>query len=199
MTDDIVNRRTRAQPWWTGYLVTVTAEAILTVCLRLLLPVFPLANFPIPYVLVMMMVAYLFGEGPAILAFILGFVCFAYFFPPYHGIWPPAITITDWAGLAALLIGTAIVGFATAAMRRSSKRSERLAVELQQANQQTRNTLESIAACCFVLDSEWRFIYINRIAEERVFERPANDLLGQSYLREYPQAINSEFYRKCST
>lgn len=188
---------TRGSPAWVGYVVTVIAELAMTSGLRLLHPMFPLGDFPIPYVLLMMMVSYLFGAGPAVLAFVLGLFCFAYAFPPYHGIWPPAVTERDWAGLVALLIGMGVVGFATGLIRKGRDRILALADELRRTGERTRDTLESIAECFFALDSEWRFVDINSVAEDAVFRRPAHDLLGKSYLLEYPQIPDSEFYRQC--
>ena len=189
----------RASPWWIGYLVTAVAELALTAALILLLPVYPLTDFPVPYVLTMMLVAYLFGEGPAILAFVLGFVSFVYLFPPYHGIWPLATTARDWAGLATFLLTTAIVGVATHLMRRSRDRATMLADELRDTSRHAMEALECIAECFFVLDTDWRFLNINQVAEKVAFERPAGDLLGRSYLQEYPEAIGSEFHRQCQS
>lgn len=122
-------------PGWTGYLVTILLEAALTIGLRLLEPVFPLSSFPITYVLLIMAVAYMFGEGPAILAFVTGFVTFTYFFVyPVHFFWPPAATPVGWARLTAFLLGTLVVGFATIIIRRSTHRIQRLAAVLQDSN-----------------------------------------------------------------
>ena len=192
-----VERWAKASPWWVGYVVTLVTELALTAVLVLLHPIFPLANYPIPYVLIMMMIVYIFGEGPAIMAFFLGLICFTYLFPPYHAIWPPATTTADWAGLTALLMGTSVVGFAVYAMRTSRNRAETLAGELQKTSEHTLEMLESIAECFFALDSNWRFLYINRVAEEIVFERQAQELLGRSYLQEYPGMLDSEFYKQC--
>lgn len=120
-------------PRWVGYVVTLVLEAALTAGLLLIAPYFPLGNFPITYVILIMAVAYLFGEGPAILAFFTGLLVFDYFFvPPFHTILPHPNDPMGWTRLAAFLLGTSVVGFATLMMRRSKKRIERLADELKQ-------------------------------------------------------------------
>ncbi|MCX6343923.1 MAG: PAS domain S-box protein [Armatimonadetes bacterium] len=196
MNTQVENGERIESPPWLGYLVVAIIEVVLTLGLRLLQPILPLADFPIPYILVMMLIAFRFGKGPTIFAFVLGFVCFAYFFPPHHGIWPLAITPTGWAGLVALLIGTGIVGFASVSIRKSMNRAESLATELRRANQHTIDTLERIAECYFRMDLECRFLEVNRIAEETVFKRPASDLLGKSHEEEY-SSFDSEFQRQC--
>lgn len=192
-----IEKWAKASPRWVGYAVTLVAELALTALLALLQPVFPLADYPIPYVLPMMMIVYLFGDGPAVVAFFLGLICFVYLLPPYHTLWPPATTASEWAGLTALLMGTSIVGFAAHVMRTSENRAEALAGELQKTNEHMRDMLESIAECFFALDSSWRFLDINRIAEEIVFGRRAQELLGRTYLQEYPEMLDSEFYKRC--
>jgi serine phosphatase RsbU (regulator of sigma subunit) len=126
----------RSPSAWIGYVVTLLTEGALTTALIAIHDVFPLGDFPITYVLVMMAVAYLFGEGPAILAFFVGLFTFVYFFVPPAGIWPLVKTVSDLARLAAFLLGTAVVGFAMVQIRKSTLRVQRLNEELDQARQE---------------------------------------------------------------
>ena len=113
------------QAKWIGYAVTVAVEALLTIGLKTIEPHFPLSISPISYILVLMAAAYIFGEGPAILAFLIGLVLFTYFFVyPVHFFWPPANTPEGWARLTAFFIGAFIVGFSMLLIRRSKKRVE---------------------------------------------------------------------------
>lgn len=129
------NLHVTGSPGWMGYLATLLMEAALTSLLRVIQPHFPIANFPIPYVLLIMAVAYMFGEGPAILAFFVGLAAFTYFFVyPLHVFWPPAATPEGWARLTAFLLGTLVVGFATIMIRRSAHRAQRFASVLQESN-----------------------------------------------------------------
>ncbi len=95
------NRR----PRWVGYAVVVVLEVVLDTLLKLVHPYVPLGEFAIPYVLIIMLAAYLFGTGPAILAFVIGFIGFDYYYtgPPYV-LWPIAVTPRDWAGVATFLM-----------------------------------------------------------------------------------------------
>lgn len=181
-TDMAGNGQIRPQirwPAWVGYAVTICLEVGLTAVLKALLPHFPLAQYPIPYILVIMAVAYLFGEGPAILAFFTGLVAFVYFFVyPVHFFWPPAATPTGWARLTAFLIGTLIVGFATVLMRRARHRIQGLAEELGEAKRlaeyrwtQLETILASMTAPVMVTDRDQKMVYANEAATRLVRAR----------------------------
>ncbi|MCL5102820.1 MAG: SpoIIE family protein phosphatase [Armatimonadetes bacterium] len=123
-------------PWWVGYLVTIVAEAGLTLGLVVLEPHLPLGKFPIPYVVLVMAIAYFFGTCPALLAFVAGFFMYDYFFvPPEHTILPHTLTPEGWAGTVAFFLGMLIVGSATLLMRRSWRRIQRLNEELVAAKE----------------------------------------------------------------
>ncbi|HEY3281968.1 MAG TPA: SpoIIE family protein phosphatase, partial [Armatimonadota bacterium] len=64
---------------WRGYLAAVAFVGLMTLVLQESRPYMELINYPVFYVLVMMASAYLFGEGPALLAFLLCFLAFAYY------------------------------------------------------------------------------------------------------------------------
>jgi len=132
-----LNRNGRpVPPKQIGYAITILLEIALTAGLLALLPHFPLARFPIPYVLAIMLVAYVFGEGPAALAFVLGLFAFDYFFvPPLHTIMPHPNTSLGSASLIAFMIGTAIVGVSMVLMRRSRRRIERTADALRESRE----------------------------------------------------------------
>ena len=70
------------RPGWAGYAVTVLLVAVLAVGLVLLNPAIPLGRFPMPYIVVTMAIAYVFGLGPALLACVLSWLVFVYFWPP---------------------------------------------------------------------------------------------------------------------
>ena len=127
-----VRLQDRQLPAWVGYAATILAEAALTIILLLLHRFLPLGQFPIAYVLVIMLVAYVFGEGPAILAFFLVLFSFDFLFiPPLYTILPHAETPMGWAALAAFLMGAGIVGFVTIMMCRSRQRIERLLAQAE--------------------------------------------------------------------
>ncbi len=61
--------------------------------------------------------------------------------------------------------------------------------------------LDAVPDLLIVLDEDWRFIYLNRVAQERAGE-PLQDLLGRSFWEKYPQLIGTELeshYRRAMT
>jgi len=145
----------------------------LTAFLCWLLPRFPLGNFPIPYVLLIMLVAYVFGEGPAVLAFVVGILAFTHYFVSSHGLaWPPADEVHGWAKLAAFLVGTSVVGFATVLIRRSSRANIRLAEQLLDAKKmaerresQLEGILSSMVNAVIVVDTDRKVVFANDAAQ----------------------------------
>lgn len=166
-------------PRWIGYVVTVVLEAVLTQLLVAIEHHFPLGQFPIPYVVVIMLVAYLFGEGPALLALVLGFLSFGYFFVgPRHTLSPASVSAEGWASLVAYLIGAAIVGFASIMVRRSKRRIERLLNEVSRSNQRIQSLIENSPLAVI----EWSADYvITRWSEEatRIFGWTAEETIGK--------------------
>ncbi len=121
----------RTSPW-TGYLVAVGLQAIMTVLLRVIEPHFPIGRYPITYVLTIMLVSYFYGVGPAALACVLGLVAFTSFFiAPEHVSWPFVKTAQGFAAWIAYFIGTFTVGTATLFMRRYSRRVGGLLADVQ--------------------------------------------------------------------
>ncbi len=54
-------------------------------------------------------------------------------------------------------------------------------------------SLECMSDAFFLLDTDWRFSYLNSEAE-RVLQRSADDLLGQKVWDLFPQAVQARFY-----
>ncbi|MCL6629489.1 MAG: PAS domain S-box protein, partial [Armatimonadetes bacterium] len=123
-------------PVWTGYPVTLILIAAVTALLHALRPVFPLAQFPIPYILVTMLVAYVFGVGPAVLAFFAGLLVFDYSFtsvvyrPPSH-----PVVHQRLAGITAYLLGASTVAISMVLLSDSKRRIERIAEELRRSQE----------------------------------------------------------------
>jgi PAS domain S-box-containing protein len=75
--------------------------------------------------------------------------------------------------------------------------SERAAyAQAEEARRRITDILESITDSYFSLDRDWRFTDINRSAEDAIFGRPRENLIGKVFWEEYPQAINSYFHMK---
>lgn len=141
--EDQNNRRRNSwtqRPKWLDYILTVIMEAALTVGLVLLMPIFPIGHYPIPYVLLTLTVAYVFTAGPAIVSIFLGWLLFTYFFVPPDGLtWPLAHSIDGWAQQIALLLGVIVVGAAMIQARRSNRHIQQLADETMILNENLRN------------------------------------------------------------
>jgi len=73
---------------------------------------------------------------------------------------------------------------------------EQAARELAEAaRNQSRNILESITDAFYAVDREWRFTYLNPQAE-RLLQRRHSQLVGKNLWDEFPQAVDSTFYRE---
>lgn len=72
--------------------------------------------------------------------------------------------------------------------------AKRIEIEREQAEEQSRNILESITDAFFAVDQDWRFTYVNRQAE-RLLDRTPGDLVGQVIWEVYPGLAGSEFER----
>lgn len=68
--------------------------------------------------------------------------------------------------------------------------------KLQKVNDRLTAVLGSITDAYFSLDTDWRFLEINSVAEERVFRRPSRELVGKVYWEEYPEAVDTDSYRQ---
>jgi diguanylate cyclase (GGDEF)-like protein/PAS domain S-box-containing protein len=57
------------------------------------------------------------------------------------------------------------------------------------------NTLESITDAVFIVDSNWKFTYVNKEAES-ILRRSRDDLLGKRIWDEFKEAVDSIFYHE---
>jgi sigma-B regulation protein RsbU (phosphoserine phosphatase) len=163
-----------------GYAVSTLAVAGLTLGLKALFPIFPLGKYPMPYIVLIMLVAYVLGEGPAILTFILSVLAFHYFFTmPARTIWPLAHTSDSWAQFAAFFLGMLIVGFATSLMRRSRQRIQRLVGELQRSEERYRQLYEETPHAYLIVGIDGRIRRANKAASV-MLGYSIDDLVGRT-------------------
>lgn len=71
---------------------------------------------------------------------------------------------------------------------------ERMEDALEDANERLNTVLNSIAEAYFILDYDWRFVEMNHVAEQDIFQRPAKELNGKYMWEEFPQAAQTDFY-----
>lgn len=70
--------------------------------------------------------------------------------------------------------------------------------QIEQSNMRTKAMFESISDPCYALDSQWRFIFVNRAAAQTL-QRDAKTLIGKSIWKEFPEMVGSalhDSYRK---
>lgn len=184
-------RRVREWPPWAGYAVAVGLELALTAVLVAVMPVINLGRYPVYYFLSVAAVAYWFGLGPAIVAFVLALAGYTRFFvDPMGEWWSIPDSAEDAAALIAFMVGAVVGVLGVLIIRRSRRRIQRLANELAVSNERVTDILESITDAFYALDREWRFTYVNPEAA-RLLGRGPGDLLGRRFWDEFPEAVGS--------
>ena len=70
---------------------------------------------------------------------------------------------------------------------------ERLLEQIVAERSRLRTVIESITDAFVAYDRDWRFLALNRIAEETVFRRPAEELIGKVVWELYPGSIDGPY------
>jgi two-component system, OmpR family, sensor histidine kinase KdpD len=105
-----------------GYILAVAAVALSTLVFYPGRDHFAKGQWAILYLLVVVLVAGLSGTRPAILAAVLAFFCWNYFFlPPYHAL--HVADTEDWLSLAAFLVAGVVMGAQTGRLREREARA----------------------------------------------------------------------------
>lgn len=162
---------------WAAYTLATAASAALNALKLLPRSIFPEASFRVPDVLLVGLIAYLFGLGPALVAAAVsaGAVVWVYFHSPLQ---PAGPTHSDWATLVVLIIGAVVAAVTMDRLRIANQRvaertlsleleiTHRQAVEeaLRESEAQLRAVLENTTEGVVVSDLEGRTIYWNRAA-----------------------------------
>lgn len=147
------------RPRWVDYAIVIALQLGLALLLEALRPLLPLSDYPIAFVLITMLAAYIFGVGPAIVAGVVGFVLYVYFaVSPTHVLWPIAVGRENWAKVGAFLLGEVVVIIAMVQAKESQRRIQRLADEAISLNASLREQmLEREEAQEALGESEERF------------------------------------------
>ena len=113
-------------PVWLGYAVTTALVCAVTGALTLAHAHFLIGKFPLPYILLVMAVAYWFGGGPAALAGVIGLFAYTYNFSrPEHRLWPLASSPEQWAVFALYVTGTLVGGLVMRTIRKTEDAQRR--------------------------------------------------------------------------
>jgi two-component system sensor histidine kinase KdpD len=116
----------------TGYLAAFGGVALITSLLAPFREHFNTTTSALALLLVVLLIATIFGRRPALVASLLGVLCFNFFFlPPVH-----TLTIADpqnWVALFAFLAVAVTVGQLSAKVKKRAEEAERLYRELQAA------------------------------------------------------------------
>src|SRR3954452_18804504 len=109
---------------WIGYAAAVAGVALVSAAIGAILPVARIANASMLYLLLVLAVATAFGSGPAVLASVLAFLAYDWFFvEPLH-----TFTVSDpeeWLSLLLLLVASVVTGQLAAGQRRQADEARR--------------------------------------------------------------------------
>jgi two-component system sensor histidine kinase KdpD len=107
-------------PWWSGYVAAILGVALASGAIRFINQQVHLSNISLVYLLVILGLATAFGRGPALLASVLAFLAYDYFFiPPLY-----RFTVddpTEWASLFILLVTSLVIGQLTALVQKRAR------------------------------------------------------------------------------
>lgn len=169
------------RPKWIGYLVALLVQVALAVALIALKPILPLGEYPVFFALSIIPVAYYFGEGPALLAFIVSLFIFDYYFiPPVDVFWPKGLTPEVWAMFAAYFIGTPVILLVVIRMRRAQRRVELLADELYESRERLARIMETVPSGILTIDTDGRVTFANAAAYKAI-GLDDKDIIGAHY------------------
>jgi two-component system, OmpR family, sensor histidine kinase KdpD len=109
---------------WVGYAAAIGAVALVSLAIGAVLTTARIANVSMLYLLAVLAVATRFGSGPAVLASVLAFLAFDWFFvEPFS-----TFTVSDpeeWLALLLLLVASVVTGQLAAAQRRRAEEAQR--------------------------------------------------------------------------
>jgi two-component system, OmpR family, sensor histidine kinase KdpD len=126
----------RVASGWQGYAAAILAVGLATALIALINHFISIANISLVYLLVVLWLAVACGRGPALLASLLAFLAYDFFFiPPFY-----TLTVSDpteWLSLFALLITALVLGQLTATVQARAREAHE--------SQQRMATLYSLA------------------------------------------------------
>jgi PAS domain S-box-containing protein len=77
--------------------------------------------------------------------------------------------------------------------RQSEQEKDKVLQQLVESEEKYRSLIERVSDGFIALDTSWKFIYANNVAEE-ILGKPQGSLIGKNIWDEFPEAINKSFY-----
>ena len=131
------------------------------------------------YLLVVLLVATVWGSGPALLASVVGVLCFNFFFlPPVY-----TLTIADpqnWVALAAFLVTAVTAGQLSELAKRRAAEAEAVRSETRLASAHNRSLLEASLDALVTIGSDGKINDVNS-AIETLTGRSRPELIGTDF------------------
>src|SRR5687768_18387005 len=135
-----------SSPWfeksWAGYLIAVGSVVTLTAALKLFSPHINAATVALTFLLIVLFVATWRGAKPAVVASVLGLLCFNFFFlPPFGTLTVEALD--SWISLLAFLVTAITVGQLSANAKRRAEEAETGRREIERQSEEHTSELQS--------------------------------------------------------
>lgn len=134
-------RRTAFGKSWAGYAAAVAGVAVVTTALKLFTGHVNAATVALALLLVVLFVATWWGARPAVLASLLGVLCFNFFFLPPHG----TLTVDawdNWIALFAFLVTAVTVGQLSGHAKRRTEEADAGRREIERLYEELRGAFE---------------------------------------------------------
>ena len=126
---------------WFGFVVAIFSIAVVTGVLKLVGDPINPTTVSLAFLLVILLVATAWGSGPAIVASLLGVICFNFFFLPPFG----TLTINDprnWIAFVAFMITAIVVGQLSARVKHRAEEAEAAKREVERLYYELQDSFE---------------------------------------------------------
>jgi K+-sensing histidine kinase KdpD len=126
---------------WSGYLVSLLATAAITALLVLIREQINSTTTALAYLLVVLFIALFWGSGPALVASVVGVLCFNFFFlPPFYTL--SIAHSENWIALVAFFTTALAVGQLSAREKRRAEEAERGEHEIERLYHELQTAFE---------------------------------------------------------
>jgi len=164
---------------WAGYAAAVAGVAVVTATCAPFHETLNNTTVALAYLLVVLLVATVWGSWPALLASLAGVLCFNFFFlPPVY-----TLTIADpqnWVALAAFFATAVTAGQLSELAKRRAAEAEAVRKETREASAHNRSLLEASLDALVTIGSDGRINDVNS-AIETLTGRSRRELIGTDF------------------